>query len=58
LLLKQDDNSLSKPSLIMPRSEYRRGNKFRINLEGKDRLIEMGSPIKKVREWVRLPIPN
>jgi hypothetical protein len=54
LLLNQEDatetNSLS---LIIPRSEYKRGNRVKINLDGKDKIVEMGLPLMKQREWVR-----
>lgn len=54
LLLNRDDvaetNSLS---LIVPRSEYKRGNRVKIHLDGKEKVVEMGLPLMKQREWVR-----
>ncbi len=54
LLLNRGDvaetNSLS---LIVPRSEYKRGNRVKIHLDGKEKVVEMGLPLMKQREWVR-----
>ncbi|MGB7816513.1 MAG: hypothetical protein WBL28_09215 [Methylotenera sp.] len=57
LLDKQDDSKSNKASLIVPRCEYKRGSKFRINIEGDDRIIEVGVPLMKQREWVRVTLP-
>jgi hypothetical protein len=57
LLAKQDDSKSNQASIIMPRSEYKRGNKFRINIEGEDKVVEMGVPLMKQREWVRVALP-
>jgi hypothetical protein len=56
VLLGSLDDSKSRASLIMPRSEYKRGSKFKI--AGKDEVLEMGAPLMKQREWVRVAIPN
>ncbi len=53
LLNKEDDAKSNQLSLIVPRREYRRGNRVRINLEGKDKIVELGMPLIKQREWVR-----
>lgn len=55
---KLDDSKSSKASLIMPRSEYKRGSKLRLNIEGNDEVIEMGALLVKQREWVRVALPN
>lgn len=57
LLGGQDDSKSHRTSLILPRSEYKRGSKFRINIEGDDKIIEMGAPLMKQREWVRVALP-
>jgi|GEM_PF-974202 len=57
LLDRQDDAKSNKASLILPRCEYKRGGKFRINIEGDDKVIEMGAPLMKQREWVRVSLP-
>ncbi len=54
---RQDDSKSNKASLILPRSEYKRGNKFRINIEGDEKVLEMGVPLMKQREWVRVALP-
>lgn len=54
LLLDQEDaHEANSLSLIVPRSEYKRGNRVKINLDGKDKIVEMGLPLMKQREWVR-----
>jgi hypothetical protein len=53
LLNREDDAKSNHLSLIVPRREYRRGNRIRINLEGKDKIVEFGLPLMKQREWVR-----
>lgn len=57
LLDREDDSKSHKASLILPRCEYKRGSKFRINIEGDDKIIEMGAPLMKQREWVRVALP-
>ena len=54
---KQDDVKSNKASIILPRSEYKRGNKFKINIEGNDKVVEMGPLLMKQREWVRVALP-
>ena len=44
-------------SLIVPRSEYKRGNKLRINMNGDDQVFEMGLPLMKQRDWVCVALP-
>jgi len=57
MLDREDDSKSHKASLILPRCEYKRGSKFRINIEGDDKIIEMGAPLMKQREWVRVALP-
>jgi hypothetical protein len=53
LLNREDENEANGLSLIVPRSEYKRGNRVKIHLDGKDKIVEMGLPLMKQREWVR-----
>jgi hypothetical protein len=53
---KENDSKFNKASIILPRSEYKRGNKFKINIAGNDEVLEMGLPLMKQREWVRVAI--
>ena len=53
---KENDSKSNKASIILPRSEYKRGNKFKINIAGNDEVLEMGLPLMKQREWVRVAI--
>jgi hypothetical protein len=53
---KENDRKSHKASIILPRSEYKRGNKFKINIGGNDEVLEMGLPLMKQREWVRVAI--
>ncbi len=58
LLLNYQAGSQSrKPSIIMPRSEYKRGNKIVINFEGEEEALEMGTLLSKQRDWVRMVLP-
>jgi hypothetical protein len=53
---KENDSKSNKASIILPRSEYKRGNKFKISIEGNEEVLEMGVPLMKQREWVRVAI--
>lgn len=52
----QGDNKSHKASLVMPRSEYKRGNKLVINVEGDEKVVEMGALLSKQQDWVRLAL--
>ena len=54
LLDNQDSNELNRASLIVPRAEYKRGNKIVIKSRTGDQMFEMGIPLMKQREWVRV----
>lgn len=54
---KTDDIKTNKSSLIVPRSEYKRGNKLSININGDEQIFEMGAALMKQRDWVRLALP-
>ena len=56
LFNSQDDNKLHKASLVMPRSEYKRGNKLVINVEGDEIVVEMSALLSKQHDWVRLSL--
>jgi hypothetical protein len=53
LLDQENATETQSLSLIIPRSEYKRGNRVKIHLDGKDKIVEMGLPLMKQREWVR-----
>ena len=53
----QGNSSLHRASLIVPRSEYKRGNKLRINRNGDNQVFEMGLPLMKQRDWVCVALP-
>ena len=58
LYIESQGNSPSqRASLIVPRSEYKRGNKLRINMNGDDQVFEMGLPLMKQRDWVCVALP-
>ena len=54
---KNDDNKTNKASLILPRSEYKRGNKLRVNMHGDDQVFEMGAILMMQCDWVRVALP-
>ena len=53
----QGSNSAQRASLIVPISEYKRGNKLKINRNGGNQVFEMGLPIMKQRDWVCVALP-
>ena len=58
LYLQSQGASQSQPaSLILPRCEYKRGNKLRLNMNGDNQVFEMGMPLMKQRDWVRVALP-
>ena len=52
----QDDNKSRKTTLVMPRSEYKRGNKLVVNIKGDEKVLEMGPLLRKQHDWVRLAL--
>jgi hypothetical protein len=54
---KNDDSKGSKASIIVPRSEYKRGNKLSVNINGNEQTFEMGAVLMKQRDWVRVALP-
>jgi hypothetical protein len=57
MLDHQDEDRSNAATLIMPRSEYKRGSKLMLKLHGNDKVLEMGVPLIKQREWVRVVVP-
>ena len=53
-LLLENDSKVNKTSLILPRNEYKRGNKVSIKTGAGDQVLEMGIALIKQREWVRV----
>ncbi len=46
-----------KPTMILPRNEYKRGGRYLINMDGDDKIVMVGTPLMKQREWVRVALP-
>ena len=57
LLVTNVDKSPGKTSLIMPRSEYKRGAEYRVNIDGEDRVILVGRVLSKQRDWIHVDLP-
>lgn len=57
MLNNQDDAKSNATTLIVPRNEYKRGSKVLVKLQGSDKVLEMGVPLIKQREWVRVAVP-
>ena len=57
MLSNQDDAKSHFATLILPRSEYKRGSKVTLKLQGNEKVLEMGVPMMKQREWVRVAMP-
>ena len=51
------DSQSQRASLIVPRSEYKRGLKLKINRNGDAQVFEMGLPLMKHRDWVCVALP-
>ena len=49
----QDDNKSLKASIVMPRSEYKRGNKLILNIEGDEKVVEMVALLSKKQDCAR-----
>jgi hypothetical protein len=47
-----DDDKFSKPRLIMPRYQYKRAGRYRIELNGEHHMILAGEVISSHRDWV------
>ena len=57
ILSTKDDARSNLATLILPRSEYKRGSKVTLKLQGNEKVLEMGAPMMKQREWVRVALP-
>jgi hypothetical protein len=57
LLNELDDAKLHRPSLIVPRVEYKRGTIVAIKSRTGDQMFEMGIALMKQRDWVRVAMP-
>lgn len=49
-------NNKSQASLIIPRSEYKRGSQYLIHIDGEDKLVQAGALERKQRDWVSVAI--
>ncbi|MFM9834735.1 MAG: hypothetical protein ACKVOA_01375 [Methylophilaceae bacterium] len=56
LLVKNEEKSSGKLSLIMPRSEYKRGAEYRINIDAEDRVLIVGRVLGKQRDWIHVEL--
>lgn len=43
-------------SLILPRSEYKRGSQYLVHVDGEDKLVQAGALERKQRDWVSVAI--
>jgi hypothetical protein len=57
LIKNKADDPSSVLTLIVPRSEYKRGCEYRINIDGENRVIAAGRPLGKQRDWIRVELP-
>ncbi len=57
ILLKNSHRFAGKNALILPRSEYKRGSQYRIQIDGKEQLVQADVLQMKQREWVSIEIP-
>ena len=51
-----DEESMVSSTLVMPRREFKRGSKYRININGDDRVLSVGRIVAKHRDWVRVEL--
>lgn len=54
----KEHTPINKPhaSLILPRSEYKRGSQYLIHIDGEDKLVQAGVLERKQRDWVSVAI--
>lgn len=54
----KENTPVNKPhaSLIIPRSEYKRGSQYLIHVDGEDKLVQAGMLERKQRDWVSVAI--
>ncbi len=56
-LLIKNDAETGQWSLIMPRSEYKRGSEYRMNVEGDDKVMVPSRVLGKQRDWIHVALP-
>jgi len=56
-LLIKNDMETGQWSLIMSRSEYKRGSEYRMNVEGEDKVVVPGRVLGKQRDWIHVALP-
>jgi len=56
-LLKNTNRHAGKNTLILPRNEYKRGSEYVIQVNGQDKLVQVGVLQMKQREWVGVELP-
>lgn len=56
ILLKNSSRFAGKNALILPRNEYKRGSQYRIQIDGKEQLVQADVLQIKQREWVSIEI--
>ncbi|OQW70667.1 MAG: hypothetical protein BVN34_01420 [Proteobacteria bacterium ST_bin12] len=57
ILLKNTNRHAGKNTLILPRNEYKRGSEYVIQINGQDKLVQVGVLQMKQREWVGVELP-
>ncbi len=50
------EDAASKMTLVMPRSEYKRGSQYRVSIEGEDRVVQAVRVQSKQRDWVHVEV--
>lgn len=55
-VLVTNTSGLQRPSLVIPRKEYKRGSQYVIKLNGEDKLIQATILLRKQRDWVSFAI--
>ncbi|MES2579906.1 MAG: hypothetical protein V4552_05110 [Pseudomonadota bacterium] len=58
ILVAKENTQTNKQhaSLILPRSEYKRGSQYLIHVDGEDKLVQAGLLERKQRDWVSVAI--
>jgi hypothetical protein len=58
MLPKNDKINALQNTLIIPRSQYKRGSKYQLDIDGKEKIFTIGSPLAKQRDWVSVTLPE
>jgi hypothetical protein len=57
MMPKSEKTKVEKTTLIIPRAQYKRGAKYKLAVNGVEKIFTIGSPLTKQRDWVSVVFP-